>query len=211
MAIEEFWSNLRGAAGWLVRTMPEDPAHADAATLERMFQYARMWLTPRSVEGFDPDEFAFLPDEHRAALQESVERFRSVVDRMPRKKPPKRELLEEGRVALRAILDLIHLLEFVDAESFRTTVLLERELRGRLPHWVTGISCRSGLDLADDPAIWIQVDVTDAAVDKKLIAKHWQKINDEIESAYRRIGGRRWVFYRYHSLDAFAHQQGESA
>jgi hypothetical protein len=211
MAIDEFWANLQGAASWLVHIEKQDLAHADAATRERTLVEAREWLKPRSVGGFDPNDFAFLDDQTRAALQEGVERFRAIADRMPRKKPPSWELLEEGRDALRAIVDLLHPFEYVDGESFRTRILLERELRGKLPRWVTGISCRTGLDLVDEPAIWIQVDVTEAAVNKKLIAKHWPEIDDEIKEAYWRIGGRRYVFIRYDSSDAFAHRKEKTA
>jgi hypothetical protein len=170
-----------------------------------------MWLTPRSMGGFDPNDFAFLDEETRTALQEGVERFRAVADRMPRKKPPRRELLEEGRAALRPIVDLLQPLEYVDGESFRTRILLQRELRGKLTRWVTGISCRTGIDLTDDPAIWIQVDVTDAAVDRKLIDKKGQEIDDEIKEAYWRIGGRRYLYIRYHSPGAFAHRKEKTA
>jgi hypothetical protein len=210
MAIDDFWLNLRTAASFYAPSVAVD-APLDAGAVERMLRGAMMWLTPRSVEGFNEDDFAFLEEEQRATLRENVERFRTVASQVPAKKPATPEQVEQGQAAFGEILRILQPHRFRDAESLQTQILLERELRGKLPRWVTGISCETGLDLTDDPAIWIRVDVTDSATDKGLIEKHGLAIAEEIRSAYQRIGGRRWPFVRFRSPDAFAHREEGSA
>lgn len=170
-----------------------------------------MWLTPGSVDDYDPADFSFLGDEQQAKLTRSVERFRAVAEKVPGSKPATREQEQEARAAFDDILQLLQPLQFRDAESFRTQTLMRRELRGKLPKWVTSITCETGVDLIDEPAIRIWLDVTDDAVDKRKIEKHGNAIHDTVDEAYRRIGGKRWPFVRFRSPDAFAMSKGVSA
>jgi hypothetical protein len=208
MAIEEFWLNLRTAASFYASTVTADSAHVDAGHLERMLRGAGMWLTPRSVDGFDPSDFSFLAEEKQEALRTTVERFRAVARQVPANKPATRQQAEEGRTAFGDLLSLLQPHRFRDAESFQTQVELERELLGKLPRWVTGIFCETGRDLSDEPAVWIWVEVTDEATDKNRIAKYGQRIEEEITSAYRQIGGRRWPFVRFRNPSEMAGRQG---
>jgi hypothetical protein len=208
MAIDDFWRNLRTAASLYAPSAVTDLPHADPEALERMLRGARLWLTARSVEGFEPDDFAFLDDERREALRESVDRFRSIATHVPGNKPATPEQVEAGGAAFREILHLLQPHRFGDAESFRTQVLLDRELQGKLPRWVTGLFCETGQDVADDPAVWIWVEVTDEATEKRLVVKHGQRIDEEVTSAYRRIGGRRWPFVRFRNPSELVDRQG---
>jgi hypothetical protein len=211
MAIDDFWRNLQTAASLYAPSATTDSAHVDAGAMEQMLRGAVRWLTPRSVDGFRIEDFEFLEEEQRSILGESVERFLAVARQVPGNKPATPEQAEEGRAAFEAILRVLQPDRFKDAESFRTQVLLDRELEGKLPGWVTGISCETGLDLVGDPAIWIWVDVTDDATNRRKVAKEGQAIHETIETAYRRIGGRRWPFIRFRSPDASARRQGASA
>lgn len=211
MAIDDFWRNLRTAASLVAPSATTDWLDADTGAVESHLRAAMIWLTPRSVDGFDPNDFRFLDEDQQVALQESIERFRKVAEQVPGNKPATRLHAKEGRNAFGEILKLLQPHRFKDAESFRMQVLLERELKGQLPDWVTGIDCETGLDLSDEPAIWIWVHVTDDAVDKGKFAKQVLAIHDAVEAAYQRIGGRRWPFVRFQNPDAFAHRKGASA
>jgi len=211
MAIDEFWRNLRTAASLYSPTVAADSRSIDVPRIESSLRSADLWLTLRSIDGFEIGEFEFLDEDRRIALNESVQRFREVAGAVRADKPATPAQANEGRAAFEAILSILQPHRFHDAESFRTLVLLERELAGRLPNWVTALHCETGTDLAGDPGIWIRVDVTDAAVDKGKVVKQWQIVHDAVETAYARIGGRRWPFIRFRSPDAFAHRQGVPA
>jgi hypothetical protein len=210
MAIDEFWRNLQTEASFYAASATADAPYPDPSAVEQLLRGAETWLTPQSADGFRIEDFAFLEEERRSVLQENVERFLDVARRVPANKRATRDQVGEGRAAFEAILGVLQPQRFRDAESFRTQVLLERELNGQLPPWVTGIFCETGLDLVGDPAIWIWVDVTDEAVKRK-VAKEGQAIHETIETAYRRIGGRRWPFIRFRSPDKSFRRQGASA
>jgi hypothetical protein len=211
MAIDDFWLNLRTAASLFAPTATADSARVDAGHVERMLRGAAMWLTPGSVDGFDPNDFRFLGEEQQETLRMSIERFRAAASQVPGNEPATRSQAEEGRAAFGEILRILQPHRFRDAESFRTQVLLERELRGQLPRWVTGLSCETGTDVVGDPAVWIWVEVTDAATKKGRIEKAGQGLHERIAAAYRRVGGRRWPFIRFRSPDAFARREGGAA
>jgi len=198
MAIDVFWRNLRTAAGLF--GPPSDSAGspgADAARLERALHGAAPWLIPRSVNGFDVRDFDFLEPGQQEALRQAVERFRSVADQVSAKKPATASQKREAGQAFLEILEVLKPDQFIEADGFRIQTLLEKELRGKLPSWVKGISCETGTDTGDDPAVWIWLHVTDEATDRGLVAKHALGILDEVQSAFDRIGSHRWPYIRF--------------
>jgi len=181
MALEDFWMNLATAANQLAGG-------------------SNKWFTPWALYGYDPADFAFLDDDRRAALTQNVERFRTATDG-PKKKPtPAR--IDEGRAAIEEIGRLLETRRFPDGESLRAQTLMERQLVGELPKWVTGISCQTGEDHMGEPAMRIWLDVTDEAVDKRKIDKHANDITDTVREAYQRIDKRRWPYVLFRSPDA---------
>src|SRR5438067_2384741 len=73
MAREEFLDSLRRASRMLVpprvRSKPGAQTNANLATKLRA---ADLWLTPKSVEGFDPADFADWPKNERDELKKEV-------------------------------------------------------------------------------------------------------------------------------------------
>lgn len=196
MAIEEFWQNLRTAArsAGPATDLPSPGSAPGAAA----------WLNSRSLDGFDAAEFAFLPPDQQQTLEDAVRRFRTIATDTPAGRLPTPARVSEARAAFAEILQILQPERFWDAESFRTHVGLNRELAGKLPKWVTGVTCETGFDHVGDPAIWIWVDVTDKAVDQHKIEKHNRQIRELVEAAYRSTRGHRWPFVRFRSPDAFA-------
>lgn len=192
MAIDLFWRNLRTAAG-LFGPLAET-ADADAARLERALRGPALWLTPRSVNGFDVRDFDFLEPAQQEALGASVEKFRAVANQVSPKKPASASQKKEAGQAFLEILKILKPDQFIEADAFRIQTLLERELQGKLPSWVKGITCETGTDTGDDPAVWIWLHVTDEATDRGLVAKHAIGILEEAQSAFDRIGSHRWPY-----------------
>jgi hypothetical protein len=209
MPIDYFWQNLRTAASEFgPPAMSADAAERDTDAWERRLQNPDRWLTPRSVDGFDPTDFDFLESEQREALRRSVEAFLAVAAAVPRKKAASPRQVREGGTAFSEILRILQPHRFWDADSFRIQTVLDRDLRGKLPSWVTGICCETGTDVGDDPAVWIYVRVTDAATEKGLIAKHWQEIDDQIKTALRKVERSRWPYIRYQNPSDLVDSEG---
>ncbi len=180
MAISEFWLNLKTAASLFApATVQTDSKQLDPNGIERTIDRAVIWLTPRSVAGYDPNDFMFLDEQKQADLRTAIERFLEVAKTVPGAKPAAREQETKARAAFGRILEILQPFQFHDPEAFRMQTLLWRELRSKLPQWVTDITCETGLDVAEDPAMWVWIHVTDAAADRRLVVKHGQKIEDQ--------------------------------
>jgi hypothetical protein len=201
MAIEEFWMNLRAAArAFALTAVSSDVPAVGTDQREHALATATAWRTPQSVAGFDAREFDFLESDRKAALQARVDRFRAAVSQAPSSPDQKREAAE----AFSELVRLLRPLEFPNAESFRIGTLLMREVGGVLPEWVESVSCETGDDASGDPAVWVWINVTEDAVEKKLIAKGWQPIYETVDAAARAIAASRWPYVRFQSLAELA-------
>jgi hypothetical protein len=200
MAIVYFWANLWRAARHFAPALSADSPGIDASTLEQALQGTSTWLTPRSVDGFDPGDFAFLEPAQQQALNHAVERFRTEASQVPTKNPPSPQQAKEAAAAFLEIVKLLQPNRFHDAETFRIQTLVERELQGKLPPWIESITCKTGIDVSDDPALWVWLNVSQDATAKKLITKEGRGIQEEVVAAIRRLGIPRWPYVRFQSL-----------
>src|SRR4051812_33833404 len=99
MPSDDFWMNLRTAVRFLSPRASTDAPDGDAAALEQRLKNAAFWLTPGSVDGFDPADFDFLDKGDLALLRRNVESFRRVAASVPGDRPATKQQLEEAAVA----------------------------------------------------------------------------------------------------------------
>lgn len=183
---EAFWSAIAAA---------RMPLHgADAAD----------WPVPETVESYSESDFDFLSPAERTRLQQAVARFREFAEPLPAGEPPSPERMAAAAESLREILAVLPVERFGDAESFRAQTLLERSLAGRLPPWVEGLDCRTGLDHMDGPMMRIDIRLSPAATARtpdSQFAADLSDVRQAVEAAYRRIDRRgRWPYVSF--LDA---------
>ncbi len=84
MAKSDFISSVRTAVGFLDPEVQADSQSLDSEEVRQQLRHAVVWLTPKSVEGFVPQDFAELPDAKRSALNAEVEAFRNVAKNVGR-------------------------------------------------------------------------------------------------------------------------------
>lgn len=207
MRADDFWINLRTAASFLVPSASTDSPDQDAAHFERVLRSAAIWLTTRSVDDFDPQDFAFLEPDDLRRLTRSVEAFRRVASQVPGNQPASPQQLQDAGAAFRKIIQLLRPHEFRNFDAFKSQYHLERELKGKLPSWIERFLCETGTDVADDPALWIWLYVSQEAVDNNLVVKEGQQVRDEVEAAVRRLRLGRWPYVRFQSLAELAASQ----
>src|SRR5436309_508313 len=79
MAREEFIRDVwRAHRQFFPPQIQTDSSRSDAHAWARALLNADLWLTPKSVEAFDPVDFADLPPALRNRLGQAVDRFRQV-------------------------------------------------------------------------------------------------------------------------------------
>lgn len=108
MAYEEFIDSLRAASRSLAPTRVVrigGEAGAQDDYLQRVIQGADLWLTRKSVEGFDPADFARWPE--RDELSREVSAFLAIAEQVPPKGPATRHQRTRGRRYLDRIIEIV--------------------------------------------------------------------------------------------------------
>src|SRR3954467_7531687 len=83
MPLREFWLRVRNGIGLRGQQDSIDSRHLDPVRLRERLGRSSAWLTPQTVEGFDPDDFDFLPPGERDGLAENVRAFLAVARAIP--------------------------------------------------------------------------------------------------------------------------------
>ena len=100
MSLKDFRTNVRtGARLYAPFRVISDSPRIDEAQIELVLSNADHWLTKSAVEGYDPNDFSFFPEQKRAELTRIVDQFRKVVGEVNPRGPATEEQI--GR-ALRA-------------------------------------------------------------------------------------------------------------
>jgi hypothetical protein len=206
MAMRYFWAHLSDVARQFAAVAFSDSAPAETLKLDpdRATQGSMPWLTPHSLEGYDPRDFEFLEPPQQRELQANVEVFQSVARQVGGKSPPSQERRRAAAVALIEILKLLKPHQFHDPEAFRIQVLLERELRDKLPSWVAGFHCETGTDVGDDEAVYIWLNLTKEGAEEKAGSREGMEVCEVVESAVRRLGILRWPYVWFRETPTLA-------
>ena len=107
MARDEFIQNLRLAAGLISPKVQTTGTELDAGSTSARLARAALWLTPKAVEGFDPDEFNDLHEAERKELKNSVTAFRALAEAIPPQSPATDEQYRSGLDLLQRIFSIV--------------------------------------------------------------------------------------------------------
>lgn len=108
MSQEDFFRNVRTAVGMVTpRIRPDSMSEIEQVLLDDALIESAMWLSPDTVAGYDPKDFADLPEQSREQLQRAVEDFLAVASKVRRHHPPTREQFIAGGDAFRRIVSLV--------------------------------------------------------------------------------------------------------
>jgi hypothetical protein len=94
MAKEDFFLSVRNAVRFVAPRVEADGPYDDLDKLKKMLRAATIWLTPKSVAEYDPQDFASLPREEWEALEKDVSAFGAVARDVPPQQPATREQVQ---------------------------------------------------------------------------------------------------------------------
>lgn len=196
MAIKDFWNNIRAGASLTSSQAVVDSPRLNAERIESILRSATSWLTPKSVEGYDPDDFDFLADEERQRLTDNIKHFRATASKVPHIGPPTNEQIREAMPEFENILKTIRPDRYGDLDAFVLGKKIEREVSGTLPQWARELIFETGFDVSGEPALWIWVEVDDKALDETEVLRRFDSVREELRTAALRICPGRWPFIR---------------
>lgn len=132
--MHEFFYNARNAY-WSLKV----EARHEAAGTHQVSDLLHLWMTPAAVEGFDPGDFWFLPEDERRSLESAVVSFRDSASRAAPSSKASDDQVQAARPALQAIANILRLDDYTEAEQYRTAMILA--------------NCRSLLQASVEPRI----------------------------------------------------------
>jgi hypothetical protein len=190
---EQFLANLRVARNLFVHSRVEaDTPTIDTASISDALTRSALWLTPKSVEGFDAADFPELKTDRQAELLKAVQAFEAVASQVPADKPPTKEQYGNAATAFIAILSILSPYLPTPEESKK----VERALRNvAFPPWVVNWDYELGSSEEGDAAVWVNV-FAEGNVARSDYGRFGSQIIPKIRQALAAEGVRRWPYVR---------------
>jgi hypothetical protein len=120
MARERFIDSLRLASRALSQPKVSSGHDPQTDAYISMLYSPNLWLTPKSVEGFDPTDFSDWPKNESEQLAQQVGAFLAVAQRFPANAAPTKSETKQGRKHLKRIIQIVRqrlLHEWLDAQN----------------------------------------------------------------------------------------------
>ena len=201
MALRDFWIHVRTAAGLFTPRGIVDSPRLDAEAIEGSLRGSTQWLTPHTVDGFDEEDFSFLPDTERARLARLVAEFREVASTVSPMAPAPDAAVERALPLLREIVQALEFDRYGDAEALRLGKRIEQAIRPYRPQELPELRFHTGPDHSGDPALWIWAFLSaGVSEDDEQFLKAAQALRDLLDTVARREAPERWPYISFRSL-----------
>jgi hypothetical protein len=189
MSLEHFWNNLSNAKNELdlVENIKRDLRQNPTASAVIPTEF---WPTPQAVEGFDRDDFWYLPKDQQQQLAGLVEEFASIVRPMVHDFGTwKGESLKRAEEILRSVMEIMELGNHRDALEFRVSKIVEL-CRKRLKNGddVSDIRFQIEEDSTGEPALWVWVILEDEATKGNRFFEITRQIRSDLTRMLRAYG-----------------------
>ncbi len=205
LAKRDFLANLRIARNLFVhpQRVEADSETVDTIAIEDNLARAAIWLTPKSVAGFNADDFPELGSVRQAELQTAVQNFRAVATQVPADKAATREQFGNARVAVARILEILAPYLPVPDEAEQ----VEAALRSvEFPPWVVNWDYELASDSDGTSAVWVNVFADEQAVPKTQLGRAASELTSKVREALDSHQIRRWPYVRLRT--ALEHKVG---
>ena len=200
MSVRDFWVRVRTGMRSLAQRTTVDSPRLDAGIIERALRETALWLTPRSVAGFNEADFTFLPDAERTRLTQLVTEFRLVASRV---KPTAHPSDDEVARALPLFRDIVGMLEFDrygDAEAYHIGKQIERAIVDSRPAELAELRFFTGADNTGDPSIWIWAILKDEAAAKAVFGRITRSIRELLTEAANEATSTLWPYVGFRTV-----------
>ncbi len=194
MAKQDFLDNFRIARNLFYHPrVQRDSNQLDPKTIEHLVARAAIWLTPKSVNGFNPADFPELGLDRQRELQSAVQDFLTVAKQVPPNEPASPEQLGNARVAFAKMLEILQ--PYLPSPSDADEV--EEALKDiPFPAWVVNWDYELGNDEDGAPAVWVNLFADESTAPRKEFGRLALQMNASIQRALSAMGSRRWPYVR---------------
>jgi len=198
MSLQDFWVSVRTAARMIAPTVTADSPRINIGDIERILRGAVIWLTPKSVAGFNERDFDFLSDAERTQLSESVHQFIAVARHVGPREAASESQIQQALPHFLRIVEILGGNRFADPEAFVLGKRIEQQTAGRVPESVLELRFETGEDSSGGEGLWVWVVLKDEiAEDQEILLFNANEIREMLKDAVRELGIKRWPYVRF--------------
>jgi hypothetical protein len=201
----DFLLNLRAARNLFVHThnVKADSDSSDTEAISATLTRAAIWLTPKSVAGFNAADFPEIGPERQAELLAAVQSFNAVADQVPPNEPATHEQYGNARVAFARILAILEPYLPVPDEAKQVEAAL-RDVE--FPSWVVNWDYELASDSDGVAAVWVSVFADEQAVPKGQLGRAASELTSKVRRSFDAKQIHRWPYIRMRT--ALEHKVG---
>lgn len=194
MAKQEFLDSFRVARNLFFHPRVDmDSPQLGPQGLESMIARAAIWLTPKSVSGFDPADFPELGVEGQRELEAAVSDFLAVAHLVPPEEPANPEQLAKARDAFAKMLEILGPYVPISEDGEK----VEEAFKDiHFPPWVVNWDYELGNDHDGEPAVWVNLFIDDSTARRHEFARLAAQVTRNIRQALSGAGSNRWPYLR---------------
>jgi hypothetical protein len=190
---QDFLDNFRIARNLFVHGVQAAPASLDPQAAAQMTARAALWLTPKSVSGFNADDFREIGLDRQRDLQDAVREFLDIARKVPANEPATPEQLGNARVAFAKLLQILQPYLPTPQEGQAVEDALNSV---GFPPWVVNWDYELGSDEDGGPAVWVNLFADETTAPRKEFGRLASSITPKIREALSATGSQRWPFVR---------------
>ncbi len=147
MARDEFIADVRRAVNFMAPRVEADSPFTDTSYIQKMLRGAYLWLNPKVVEAFQPEDYTDLGEGARNAMIKAVDEFRRVAATVKPSEPALPEQRDAALLPFTQIVKTVQAMVLDDWVSASTTLLAEAEGWAKQQDWPTR---RFSKDITED-------------------------------------------------------------
>ncbi len=192
MSKQGFLDNCRIARSLFVHPgVRTDGPTVDSQELESMVARAAIWLTPKSVKGFNADDFPELGSDQREELRSAINEFLRVAREVPPTEPASQQQLNTARAAFTKVLRILE--PYLPEEGTKVEKALENVA---FPPAVANWDYELGSDEDGLPAVWVNLYVDETSGPRRELGRLASQMTTKIHQALSTAGSNRWPYVR---------------
>jgi hypothetical protein len=196
MAKQEFLDSLRVARNLFFHPRVQtDSPHLDPAALAQQLARGAIWLTPKSVHGFNVGDFPELSPAQQAELKAAVDEFSTVAHQVPPAAPPTPEQLSAAKTAFTKILTILQPSLPTPVEGDKVEEAL-KTVTVAFPPWVANWDYELGSAEDGTASVWITIFADEQSAPRKQFGRFALEATKKIHQALSASGIDRWPYIR---------------
>ncbi len=187
---QDFLTNFRLARNLFVHPrVATDSASLDQDSIKRMVVRAALWLTPKSVAGFNAAHFPELGADRQLELQRLVKEFREIAASVPPNKPATGDQYDKARPIFLKLLEILDPYLFSPQEGKQVEEALKNVA---FPPWALNWDYELGSDPDGTPSVLVTIFVDDESLPRRELGRFASSMTSKIHAALNEVGSQRW-------------------